>query len=124
MKTLNDFIEPFVLRALSQEPEDIDQKEQDGESVNFTDSLSRFTRDRKVLRDQLVSTLLAARDTTAATLSWLFYELSYRPEIYAQLRKEVLDTIGTERTPTYQDLKSMKCMQYCLNEGIPGRNLF
>ena len=61
MKILNDFIEPFVERAIGQSPEDIEAKENSGQNVNFTDSLSQFTTDRTVLRDQLVSTLLAGR---------------------------------------------------------------
>jgi cytochrome P450 len=113
---LNDFIEPFVLTAIAQSQDDIEDKERSGENVNFTDSLSQFTKDRKMLRDQLVSTLLAGRDTTACCLSWLFYELSYHPEVYAKLREEVLATIGVDGKPTYEDLKSMKYMSYCLSE--------
>jgi cytochrome P450 len=119
MKVLNDFLEPYIERAISRSREDIERKEQHGEKVNFTDSLSQFTRDRTVLRDQLVSTLIAGRDTTACTLSWLFYELSHHPHIYQTLREEVLKTLGTDGKPTYDDLKSMKYMQWCLNEGIP-----
>ena len=117
IKVLNNFIEPFVERAIGQSQADIEAKENGGEKVNFTDSLSRFTNDRTVLRDQLVSTLLAGRDTTACTLSWLFYELAYHPEVYAKLRDEVLKTLGPNGKPTYEDLKSMKYLQYCLNEG-------
>ena len=117
MSVLNDFVAPFVERALSETQEDITRKELHGEKFNFTDSLSQFTKDRTVLRDQLVSTLLAGRDTTACTLSWLFYELAYHPEVYAELRGEVLAHLGTEGMPTYEDLKSMKYMQWCLNEG-------
>jgi cytochrome P450 len=108
LKILNAFVEPFVERALSQQSSN--------DSGNFTDALAEFTKDRTVLRDQLVNILLAGRDTTAATLSWLFYEFGYHPEVYAKLRKEVLDVLGTDRAPTYQDLKGMKYMQYCLNE--------
>ena len=118
MKVLNDFIEPYVERAVNQSRQEFEIKEQSGAKVNFTDSLSQFTRDRMVLRDQLVSTLLAGRDTTACTLSWLFYELAYHPDIYQKLREEVLRTLGTDGKPTYDDLKSMKYMQWCLNEGI------
>jgi cytochrome P450 len=118
MKVLNDFIEPYVECAVNQSRQEFEIKEQSGEKVNFTDSLSQFTRDRMVLRDQLVSTLLAGRDTTACTLSWLFYELAYHPDIYQKLREEVLRTLGTDGKPTYDDLKSMKYMQWCLNEGI------
>jgi len=116
MNVLNSFVEPFVERAIHESEADIERKEQSGQKVNFTDSLSQFTKDRKVLRDQLVSTLLAGRDTTACTLSWLFYELAYHPAVYAKLRAEVLHTLGTDGKPTYDDLKSMKYMQYCLNE--------
>jgi cytochrome P450 len=119
MKILNQFVEPFAERALSLSPEDIAAKEElQHEKINLTESLSRFTKSRTVLRDQLVSTLLASRDTTACALSWLFYELSYHPEIYAKLRGEVLNVLGTDGKPTYEDLKSMKYLQYCLNEGI------
>lgn len=115
MDVLNNFISPFVERAISMsksEPSD------DGEGKDFTHSLSMFTQDRKVLRDQLVSTLLAGRDTTACTLSWLFYELAYHPGVFARLREEILNTVGTQGLPTYEDLKGMKYLQWCLNESI------
>ena len=111
MNIVNDFVEPFVQRAISQST----SKKLDNGS--FTDALSEVTSDRTVLRDQLVNTLLAGRDTTAATLSWLFYELAYHPEVYSTLRQEVLDILGTDGNPTYENLKSMKYLGYCLNEG-------
>jgi len=63
-----------------------------------------------------VNTLLAGRDTTAATLTWLFYELSFHPEFYRLLRDEVMRVLGREGKPTYEDLKNMKFLQYCINE--------
>jgi hypothetical protein len=77
MEILNRFIEPFVERALSQCKEDIEAKGNSGQPVNFTDSLSLFTRNRTVLRDQLVSTLLAGRDTTACKLMFLRADARY-----------------------------------------------
>ena len=114
---LNDFVEPIVERAVVQAQEEFADKERSGNAINFTHSLSQFTQDKTVLRDQIVNTLLAGRDTTAACLSWLFLELSYHPEVYAELRKEVLNTLGREGKPTYEDLKNMKFLQHCLNEG-------
>lgn len=110
VKVLNDFIEPFVQRAVSHAKENKNQHR-----GTFTEALAEFTNDKTVLRDQLVNTLLAGRDTTAATLSWLFYELAYHPEVYNQLRREIIDTIGNAK-PTYDDLKNMKYLRYCLNE--------
>ena len=115
MDTLNDFISPFVERAILMSKSESRDYE---EGKDFTHSLSIFTQDRKVLRDQLISTLLAGRDTTACTLSWLFYELAYHPDIFSRLREEVLKTIGMNGIPTYEDLKGMKYLQWCLNESI------
>jgi cytochrome P450 len=114
--TLNQFVEPFVERAVQCH---LEQKNSGNEWQNFTEALAEFTTDKKVLRDQLVNTLLAARDTTAAALSWLFYEFAYAPEKYAKLRNQVLSTLGKDRAPTYEELKNMKYMQWCINEGIP-----
>ena len=113
MNTLNNFISPFVERAISMSKS---ASNEDDEGKDFTHSLSRFTQDRKVLRDQLVSTLLAGRDTTACALSWLFYELAYHPDVFSRLREEILSTVGKHGQPTYEDLKGMKYLQWCLNE--------
>jgi Cytochrome P450 len=120
MNILNNFISPFVERAIQMSTAQIEGKEvlEKEEEQNFTHSLSLFTRDRKVLRDQLVSSLLAGRDTTACTLSWLFYELSYHPQVYSRLREEIIRTVGVDGKPTYEDLKGMKYLQWCLNESI------
>jgi cytochrome P450 len=107
IRVLDDFIEPFIERAIVGEHK----------SGDLVDSLSQFTKDKKVIRDQLINVLLAARDTTASSLSWLFYEFAYHPEIYVKVRDEVLKSIGM-RNPTYDDLKNMKYLQHCLNEGM------
>jgi len=114
LQVLDDFVQPFVERAISLTPEELKAK---GEKrYSFIESLAADTSDRKMLRDQLVSTLLAGRDTTAAALSWTFYELSRHPEAYAKLRSEVLARLGTDQTPNWEDLRSMKWLQYTINE--------
>lgn len=62
--------------------------------------------------------LLAGRDTTAVTLSWLFYELSKNPQVVQKLRKEILERVGLQREPTYDDLKSMRYLNHTLNETL------
>jgi cytochrome P450 len=111
LKTLNEFVESFIDQALSLSPEELATKSKSDEGYTFLHALAGFTRDRKVLRDQLVAVLLAGRDTTASTLSWTFYEISSRPEIVAKLRKEIIEHVGFDRAPTYDDLKNMKYLQ-------------
>ncbi len=52
---------------------------------------------------------------TASTLSSAIYLLSTHPDTVARLRKEVLDTVGPTRRPTYEDIKEMKFLRAFIN---------
>ncbi|KAB8234979.1 cytochrome P450 [Aspergillus alliaceus] len=117
LKTMDDFIQPYIDRALSLSTAELDQKI--SKKDTFLDSLARFTRDSQVLRDQLVAILLAGRDTTAGTLSFCIFELSRNPAMVAKLRCEIKSHLGLGtqgRKPTYNDLKDMKYLNAILNE--------
>ncbi|KAL1980804.1 hypothetical protein VTN96DRAFT_3538 [Rasamsonia emersonii] len=118
IKTIDDFVVPFVHQALALPPEELEKRSKSEKSFTFLHSLASFTRDPKVIRDQVVSVLLAGRDTTAATLSWAFYELSHYPEVVAKLRQEILATVGPTRAPTYDDLKNMTYLKHTINETL------
>ena len=111
IKTINHFCDQYIDATLRLSSEELEKTTKSDEGYTFLHALAGFTKDRKVLRDQLVAILLAGRDTTACTLSWLFYELSNAPEKYAKLRGEILDTVGPEGMPTYDQMKSMKYLQ-------------
>ncbi|KAE8449366.1 hypothetical protein EG329_008267 [Mollisiaceae sp. DMI_Dod_QoI] len=118
IKIINEFVNPFIEQALRLSPEELATKTKSEEGYTFLHALAGFTRDRKVLRDQLVAILLAGRDTTAATLSWTFYELARHPEVVRKLRAEIEERVGWERAPTYDDLKNMKYLQNTMNETL------
>lgn len=80
----------------------------------FLYELSKRTRNKTELTDQLLSILLAGRDTTASLLSITFFTMARRPDIWNKLRKEVLALEG--RKPSFQDLKSMTYLTWVLNE--------
>lgn len=44
--------------------------------------------------------------------------LAEHPEIAARLRKEILDTVGSSRVITYDDLRSMKYLRAFLNGAV------
>jgi cytochrome P450 len=118
LKQINEFVEPFIERALRLSQQELDEKTKSDEGYTFLHALASFTRDRKVLRDQLVAVLLAGRDTTAATLSWTFHELSKHPEVVGRLRREILERLGPDQPPTYDDLKNMRFLQHVMNETL------
>jgi cytochrome P450 len=80
----------------------------------FLNELAKETADRSILRDQILSVLLAGRDTTASLLSNMFFELAKNPVIYEKLRDEVSGLKGVP--PTYEELKDLKYLRYCINE--------
>ncbi|KAL8675055.1 MAG: hypothetical protein Q9168_000538 [Polycauliona sp. 1 TL-2023] len=127
LKVMDDFIEPFIQDALHHSPQELDEKETKSSSGStWLQSVARFTRDRKgndtkaaaVIRDQIVNILLAGRDTTAGTLSFLFKELSAHPNVYDKLRREVVQKVGSGQAPTYDDLKNMPYLQHCISETL------
>ncbi|KAK0631974.1 cytochrome P450 [Immersiella caudata] len=118
MKVINKFIDKYIDLALQLKPEELESKSKSDTGYTFLHALAGFTRDRKVLHDQLIAILLAGRDTTASTLSWTLYELGRHPEAVRRLREEILRVVGPDRAPTYDDLKSMKYLQNVMNETL------
>lgn len=108
LAVLNNFVEPFIDEALLLSPDELGKRTKSDDGYTFLHAIAAFTRDRKALRDQLVAVLLAGRDTTACTLSWLFHQLGRHPDVVAELRKEVEQVVGLSAPPTYENLKGMR----------------
>lgn len=87
----------------------------DSSSATFMRELANAIESRKTLRDQVLHILLASRDTTASLLSNLFFVLAKKPEVYHRLRSEVLETVG-DGLPTFDKLKDMEYLKWCINE--------
>jgi cytochrome P450 len=69
--------------------------------------------DDDLIRDQLLTMLIAGHDTSTALLAWVFYLLGMHPEAMAQMQAEVDQVIGRQQEPpsaeqvqqlTYTDL--------------------
>lgn len=74
--------------------------------------------DQKILRDQVMSFLLAGHETTANGLVWAWYEICRRPEIKEQLVKEVTDVLGDNYNPTLQDIDRLKYTSCIFEEAM------
>lgn len=116
---VRDYVGRFVQKAIdvrSALDSDVSSEawKLDEQQYVFLYKLSKQTLDKKELTDQLLSILLAGRDTTAGLLSITFFFLARRPDIWNKLRAEVLTLDG--RKPSFEDLKSMTYLTSVLNE--------
>ncbi|KAI5991795.1 cytochrome P450 [Pisolithus albus] len=82
-----------------------------GDLINCTDDIT-------LIRDEIMSILLAGRDTTATTLTFLIYMLSQHPDVLKRLRAEILSTVGRSGRPTYDDVQKMKYLRAVINETL------
>lgn len=69
LKVINEFVNPYIDEALRLSPEELEKRSKSDQGYTFLHALAGYTRDRTVLRDQLVAVLLAGRDTTACKSS-------------------------------------------------------
>ncbi|GAO17715.1 hypothetical protein UVI_02058150 [Ustilaginoidea virens] len=123
IRRIEEFIEPVIQRTIASPPPPPQQQVKEsscqaGAQCSLLHSIAQVSRDPKVIRDEIMSVLLAGRDTTAATLSWAMYELSHAPGPWARLRSEVLRELGPRGMPTYETLKNMKHVKNILNETL------
>lgn len=52
---------------------------------------------------------------TASTLTFIVYMLAEHPEVFRRLREEVLERVGSQRRPTYDDFRDMKYLRAVIN---------
>ncbi|KAF7290302.1 Cytochrome P450 [Mycena chlorophos] len=82
----------------------------------FLQHLADSTDDLALIRDQLLSVLLASRDTTACLLTYVVYFIAIYPEVGKKLRAEVLEHCGPDRAPTFENIRDMKYLRAVINE--------
>lgn len=80
----------------------------------FLNELAKDTDDPILLRDQIVNMLLAARDTTAGLLAFVFFMLARRPDVWNKLRADVLEHYCEPLT--YEALMDMKYLRFVVHE--------
>ncbi|KAE8123914.1 hypothetical protein FH972_018833 [Carpinus fangiana] len=88
------------------------------------DLLSRLLlagHDEEVVRDMVISFIMAGRDTTSSAMTWLFWLLSKYPtqkELILNELSSLLDDGEKEKPLDFEALKEMKFLKACLCESM------
>jgi cytochrome P450 len=116
---IRNFLDPIVKQVL------LDQEAMYKSGITtpmdektFIQHLAESTKDPGMVRDQILSVLLASRDTTASLLTFVTYFLSMHPNVTRKLRAEVLERCGPDGALTYDNVKHLKYMRAVLNETL------
>lgn len=88
----------------------------------FLDEVLKMGESEDHTIDQILSIIVAGRDTTAAAMTSVFYYLARSPRAVEKLRKEVKELEGVvgkggEEMPTWEQLKGMKYLNNVIKEG-------
>ncbi|KAJ3576023.1 hypothetical protein NP233_g712 [Leucocoprinus birnbaumii] len=113
-ETLDHFVQPFLEKGL-REKENRSEESEDTKAA-LLDYLVDKTSDQNIIKDELVNLLVAGRDTTSSLLTFSLYMLIEHPEVEQRLRKEILEKVGSERSPTIEDIRDLRYLRAFLNE--------
>jgi cytochrome P450 len=125
LKLLNNVLDDLINRAKSSRVvEDIEELEKRNYDEVQDPSLLRFLVDmrgadieNKILRDDLMTMLIAGHETTAAVLTWSLFELIKNPEIMQKVREEIDRVVG-DRIPEYADIKELRYLRLVIAETL------
>lgn len=108
----------FVLYIINQRRKADDWREKsDYLSLLFAaEDENKESMTNEFIKDQIANFLIAGRDTTAMLISWTFYFLSKHPQVEELLINEVNTVYGEECKPDIKKIKSLKYMQFVLDE--------
>ncbi|CDO71400.1 hypothetical protein BN946_scf184908.g158 [Trametes cinnabarina] len=125
MRVVDAFLQPIIDEAVAKNRAARAQvkngavgSEEAEDHRTLLDHLVKITDDPVVLHDETVNILIAGKDTTAATLTFAIYMMCLNPHVFEQLRAEVLGTVGSQRSPTFDDIRNMKYLRAVINETL------
>ncbi|KAI0356452.1 cytochrome P450 monooxygenase pc-3 [Trametes cingulata] len=122
MRVVDSFLQPILEEATAKKHA---TKALDGtgehkvdESETLLDHLVKITNDPVILHDEMLNILIAGRDTTAATLTFVVYLMCLYPDVFRRLRAEILEKVGPTQMPSFDDVRNMKYLRAVINETL------
>jgi cytochrome P450 len=106
----------------------VDIRRRDSSEMKRTDLLTLFVEqstaiDPKAVHDTLMSFLLASKDTSSFSLSWVLINLNRYPAVLTKLRDEIREKLpglmtGEIKVPTMEDLQKLPYLEAVVKESL------
>jgi cytochrome P450 len=118
-KAIKSYVDDYVTNARGTPGKAPELSEESvSQQYAFINDLYDELKDPILVRDQLVSVLLAGRDSTACLMSWTFRLLVRYPAVLVKLRKEIEDVLGDEQSVTRTHVRNLHYLDCVLKETL------
>ncbi|KAH6823778.1 cytochrome P450 [Perilla frutescens var. hirtella] len=121
IRRIHTFVNEIVSERKGKVMSSTSCKKGDDQSWDEMDLLSRMVgdgMDEEVVRDTMISFIMAGRDTTSAAMTWLFYLLSCHPHVEDELVRELTILEHGHDTWKHETLKEMRWLKACICESM------
>jgi cytochrome P450 family 97 subfamily B polypeptide 3 len=125
MTMLEDILADLINQAVSTRREatveelELRENTEDPSLLRFLVDMRGEDLSSMVLRDDLMTMLIAGHETTAAMLTWTLFELHKAdPGMLQEIQSEVRTRLAGKDRPDYDDVVAMKKLRYALIEGL------
>lgn len=116
IKVIREFIRSYLMRAIAEREARIARGEPKKRGYVFLDEMLDEGPSEEYLTDQLLSVMIAGRDTTAMGITGCVWYLARHPHAVKKLRDEIA-SVGAQN-PTWEQLKNMKYLNNVIKESM------
>ncbi|GFP98974.1 cytochrome p450 94b3 [Phtheirospermum japonicum] len=100
----------------------VQERKRIGRSRDYeSDLLSKMVEDGEedwIIRDTMISFIMAGRDTTSSAMTWLFYLLSCHADVENDVVKELGCVDDDENSLKYESLSEFRLLKACICESM------
>ncbi|KZV90691.1 cytochrome P450 monooxygenase CYP63 [Exidia glandulosa HHB12029] len=118
-EAIDAFVQPIIEAAIAEDRERRDRDETlDMETATMLQYFVSVTSDKKMIRDQLISYMMAGRDTTGSLLTFTMYLLALHPHVFRTVQEEIRSACPVDSIPSFETIRSMPYLRAVLNESL------
>ncbi|KAK9695918.1 hypothetical protein K7432_012736 [Basidiobolus ranarum] len=119
MKLMKDTVDEVIVQRKSCPQGEDESKDLLGFMLNASDKSTGQKLPDEVIRDQVVTFLIAGHETTSNTLSWCLYCLAKNPAILKNVLQEIANVgINNDDLPTTAQISRLKYLTQVLKETL------